>query len=476
MKSSIGKYRETRRIDAQPAHPFSVASGDGSGLTIAPAPPVMSPPGTPTLSTTLTYSAVTSAARIDASWSGLETYDLETYAVQISTDSSFATDFETYTTAPNQTTASIDNRRLNTTYYVRVRTIVGSTPSEWSAAASITTPAADTVAPAVPTSVAAAFIGSGDLVITWVNPTSVNFQNVEIKIYASNGGALLAGPIFDATGRYVWTAAQNLAATSNAGDPSLYVELRSHNWYTAYSAVVSASATKSAPTAPTISVDFTGPDAVFTITPPSDAAYLSFVADTSVTARKISLVNRLVYTLDTNRLDHSGTPDPSLAYSFTAVDGLNQSSSATTGTATNAAPTPPTVALSAGGNSGLLCQVTSGPAVDFAAYEYKWTRDGSTVVRTLESPSAEQSYEAGAAGDAGVHTWTCTVRQKDVFGQYSTATASSSVTLDNLTIDYLRSGAFYSDDAGGTFSSPASGTLASLKDGNTTSGGVSYAA
>lgn len=474
MKSSIGKYRETRRIDARPSQPFAVASGDGSGFTAPPVPPVVPAPGAPTLATSLTYSAVTPSARIDATWPGLETYDLETYAVAISTDATFATGTEIYTTAPNQNSVAIDGRTVNTTYYVRVRVVVGSTPSDWSASASITTPV-DSTPPAAPTSQAAAFAGAGDLVITWVNPTSLNFRDVEIKIYASSGGTLLA-TLYDATQRRVWTAAENLAATSGAGDPSLYIELRSRSWGAVFSSAVNTGTiTKTAPVAPTVTVDFSGADCVFTVTPPSDAAYLSFVADSSVTARKIGLPGRYVYPFDQNRLDHSGTPDPSLAYSFIAIDGLNQASSATTGTATNGAPTAPTVTLTAG-FSVLICQITSAPVADFAAYEYKWTRDGSTVTRTLESASAEQQYEASAAADAGAHTWTCTVRQKDVFGQFSTATVSSSVTLDNLTIDYLRSGAFYSDDAGGTFSSPASGTLAALKDGITTSGGISYAA
>jgi len=469
MPARIGKYRETKRIDRQPAHAVGVASGEGSGQTIAPAVPIPQAPGAPTLTTALTYSAVTSAARIDATWQNLETYDLETYAVQISTDSTFATDFETYTTAPNQNSATIPDRRLNTTYYVRVRTIVGSTPSDWSASANITTPAADTVAPAVPTSVAAAFIGTGDLMITWVNPTSVNFQNVEIKIYASNGGALLGGPFFSAGGLFIWTAAQNLAATSQVGDPTLYVELRSHNWYTAYSAVVSASATKTAPTAPTIGVDFTGADCVYTITPPADAAYLSFVADTAVTARRLAVVGRYVYPFDQNRLDHSGTPDPSLAYSFTAVDGLNQASTATSGTATNAAPSAPTITL-IGGFSVLVCRVTSTAAADFQNYEYNWKRDGS--IQNIElTPAAQRMRETGAAGDEGVHTWSVIVRQQDVFNQFSSYSTEPSVVLDTLTISYLRAGLIFTDSVGNSLA-----TLNVLKDNDMDAPGVSYAA
>ena len=323
--------------------------------------------------------------------------------------------------------------------------------------------------PAAPSSPAGSFIGAGDLVVTWGNPTSLNFRDVEIKIYSDAALTTLYATVYDATGRYVWPAAQNLAATSGAGDPTLYAVLRSRSWGGVFSSTVNTgTVTKAVPSAPTISVDFTGIDCVFTITPPSDAAYLSFVADTSVTARRIAVAGRYVYPFDQNRLDHAGTPDPSLAYSFTAFDGLNQSSSATTGTATNAAPTAPTVTL-IGGQNQLVCQVTSAPAADFAAYEYVWKRDGSTVL-TQETPDAVGQY-AAQAGDEGLHSWTATVRQKDLFGQYSTATVSSAVVLDALTTAYLRSGLIFSDSVGNT-----AAALAVLKDGNTTSGGISYAA
>ena len=166
MATRIGKYREQKRIDRQPAHAFGVSSAEGSGLTAPPIPPAMTPPSAPTLSASLTYSAVTPGARIDASWSsGLETFDGESYAVQISTDPTFAADAVIFATQPNQQNVSIDGLRVNTTYYVRVRTIVGASGSDWGASASIATPV-DTTPPAAPSSPAGSFIGAGDLVVT----------------------------------------------------------------------------------------------------------------------------------------------------------------------------------------------------------------------------------------------------------------------------------------------------------------------
>jgi hypothetical protein len=258
---------------------------------------------------------------------------------------------------------------------------VGTTQSDWSATVSETTPA-DTTPPAAPTSQAAAFINGGDLVVTWTNPTSNNFRDVEIKIYESASKVTLYDTFYDATQRFVWPVRANLQAASNVGDPSLYVELRSRSWGNVFSTSVNASATKAAPSAPTVTLT--------------------------------------------------------------------------------------------GGFSLLVCQVTSTPESVYSKFEYVWKRDGVTV-RTLVSPATEQQYETGASGDEGSHSWTCTVRQLDAFGQGSGWTVSGAVALDTLTISYLRSGAFYSDSDSNTFTPPASGTLAALKDNNTASGGVNYA-
>jgi hypothetical protein len=79
-----------------------------------------------------------------------------------------------------------------------------------------------------------------------------------------------------------------------------------------------------------------------------------------------------------------------------------------------------------------------------------------------------------AAADSGAHSWTVVVRQKDLFGQYSSTTTSSAVTVDALTIDYLRGSLAYADSIGSTFTPPSGGTLAQLKDGVTTGGGPAY--
>ena len=328
-------------------------------------------------------SAVTPTAKITATWDNLEAYDLETYQLQIATDAGFAdASTQTYGTAPNQSTATIDGLRISTTYYGRVRTVVGATPSAWSASASVATPS-DTTAPAAPSGQAAQFINGGDLVVTWTNPTSANFRDAEIKIYESVSKVTLYGTFYDATQRFTWPVRANLQSTSGAGDPSLYVELRSRSWGAVFSASVNASATKSAPSAPTVTL--------------------------------------------------------------------------------------------IGGVSLLVATVTSARESVYSQFEYVWKRDGVTVLTVL-SAAQEQQYAPSGTADEGSHSWTVAVRERDAFGQYSTATTSTAVALDVLSLDNLRAGAFYRDSVGNTYTPPSSGTLAALKDDNRVSGGVSYAA
>lgn len=381
---TIGKHRPARRIDAAPAQNFAVADvGEGSLLVAPPPAPVIPAPTGLALSALLGMSAVTPTAKISASWSNLEAYDLETYQLQLSTDAGFAdVSTQIFGTAPNQNATTIDGLRISTTYYGRVRAVVGQTPSDWSASASVTTPA-DTTAPGAPSSHAAQMINGGDLVVTWSNPASSNFRDVEIKIYESASKVTLYGTFYDATQRFSWPVRANLQATSGAGDPALYVELRARSWGAVFSAAVNASASKSAPSAPTVTL--------------------------------------------------------------------------------------------AGGVSLLVATVTSARESVYSQFEYVWKRDAVTVATVL-SPSTEQQYAPGATADEGVHSWTVSVRERDAFGQYSTATTPTAVVLDVLSIDYLRAGAFYRDSVGNTYTPPASGTLAALKDDNRTSGGVSYAA
>lgn len=376
------KGRELKRIDIRPPIELGTvtASASASADSAPPSFQGVTPPTNVQLTTAVFESAVTPSAAIGVTWTPSGEYDPVTYRVQSATDSGFTTNVATV--VAEQASATLAPLTANTLYYVRVATVYRSQVSDWSTAASITT-AQDTTPPAAVSAQAATFINGGDLVVTWTNPTSANLKDVEIKIYASNGGTLL-GTFYDRTQRFVWTVRENLAATANVGDPTLYVTLQARSYGNVMSvSTVNASATKSAPSAPTVTLT--------------------------------------------------------------------------------------------GGFSVLVAQVTSAAESVYSLFEFVWKRD-TVAQRTKETASRDDVFETGASGDEGSHSWTVAVRQKDAFGQYSTATTSSAVVLDALTIEYLRSGAFYSDIDNNTFTPPAGGTLAALKDDNRATGGVTYSA
>jgi hypothetical protein len=150
---------------------------------------------------------------------------------------------------------------------------------------------------------------------------------------------------------------------------------------------------------------------------------------------------------------------------------LGQNSTAASGTATNAAPPTPTVTLTAGAVAGITATAGGTKAADFAAYEYLVKRNSTTVI-TVESPAQSFTYDMSAAADAGFHSWTVLVRQKDAFGQYSGTVTSSAVAFEALTISYLREGVAYVDSI-----ATATATLkTAMTDGVVASGGVSYSA
>jgi fibronectin type III domain protein len=209
-----------------------------------------------------------------------------------------------------------------------------------------------------------------------------------------------------------------------------------------------------------------GPDCNITWDNQTGVALYRVMVDTIV---HDLLATRLNYNFDKNRAEHAGTPDPALAISLVAVDGLGQTSTTPASTtATNVAPPTPTAALAGGAVSLLVATAGGTLAADFDRYEFVFKRD-STAVATREQAEAVAHYELSGANDGGLHDWTVTVRQKDRFGQFSTSVTSSTLTFDGLTIASIRADCTYTDSDGNTAT-----TLNALKDNITTSGGVTY--
>lgn len=454
-----------RRIDARSSSTAPVALDLTS---VPPAPPASSPIGpinNLALTPALLRSAVTPTAQINATWDPPHAFGYGgQYQIRWSESSSFPDGSTGYADAVNES-ARIDHLKVSTTYYVQVVRVERQVPGDWAEATTVSTATpVDTTPPAAPTSPAASFIGAGDLVVTWTNATSTNYRDAEIGIYSDSSKTIQYALIYDATGRYVWTAAQNRAATSGSPDPSVYVELRSRSWSSVFSTTVNASATKAPPAAPSPAVDFTGTSLNLSWTAVADASNYRLVLDG--TSRDLGTVTRFSYSLAQNASEHAGSPDPSIDWSLVAIDALGQASTAATGTAVNSAPAAPSSVGVTGFDQAIAVAITATKPADFASYTVRLTAGGSTV-QTLVGVTSDNPILTKTNG-AG--TYQVGVRMVDAFGQASNETLSSSVVLDGLTIADLREAAFYVDSVGNSRTA-----LAVLKDSTLASGGQSYA-
>lgn len=467
---SFGKDKPRRRIDAPAKFTGGLEVTDSVPDFAPPAVKAIPAPTGLALTSGIGRSSAAPSAYISATWNRPYGVDPQSYVIQVSTASTFPDGATTTATALNES-ATLTELKPSTLYYVRVAAVYHAIQSGWSATASNTTPT-DTTPAAQPTALAGTWIGTGDLLLTWTNPADDNFKDVEIRIYASNGGTLYR-TVHSAAGRFLYTVAMNLLDTAAVGDPSLYVLARSRTFSNVINntSVPSLTTTKAAPAAPTLAQSWSGDtgtagaDLKFTWTAISDAAYYLLQLN-GLTAQRIGSTV-YTYTLVHNQADNT-TADPTITYNLKAVDGLGQQSTAVTGTATNAAPATPTATLTQGAVSGLYAVVTSTPPADFLTYEYVFKRDGSTVATVL-SRQAAIAYMMQGAGDDGFHSWTVVIRQQDAFAQFSATVTPSAVAFEGLTLIGLRAGAAYTDVYGNT----AAGLLP-LKDGLTNVSGVTY--
>jgi hypothetical protein len=481
------KSRLQRRIDAKLTPKSGGGGAPSSGAAIPniipPAPPQVAAPDNLSLTTSIGSSTAAPTARISATWDAPPGVIPQGYVIQASTGSTFPI-ATTRTESTIVRSALIENLPPGILHYVRVAARVQGVQGAWSDMLPLVlnqnyiTTATDTIPAGVPTSVSATWIGVGDLLITWTNPTEANFKDVQVVIRASSGGTIYY-TAYSASGAFLYPLAWNYRDTGGVGDSSLYVELKSRTFSNVLGTVVNTGLlTKSAPATPTgLSQSWSGDTAgnglaaadwTLKWTRADDAYRYRLAIDTI--NRQMSNADSYTLTYGLNLSEHGGTADPALAYSLVAVDGFGQISTAASGSARNYDPPTPTVVISQGAVSTIKAVVGGVQAADFDKYEFTFKRDGTTV-RTLESPASEQDYEMSAVADAGYHSWTCVVRQKDLFGQYSATATSGAVAFESLTLGGLRKQARYSDNLGNT-----EAALAVLKDGSTTAGGITYPA
>jgi hypothetical protein len=388
-----GKTKQRRIIDER----TGTTGGGGvplTGAAASPTAPVGAQPG-PVLavtigSTYLVYSAQTAFAAADLSWRDPTSAPRpDKYQIQWAITSNFANP-TTRGAGPGHTASTVDGLPVATLVYFRVRAVIRGVEGQWSATASTMMPD-DLSAPAAPTSFAFAWDGlTGDLTITWTNPTSRNLRDVRVRLYTAVNGTLL---LEDAStvGRFVLPFSRNRQLLGGQRT-SLYVVLTSRSVRDVLSVTdLTGTATISAPATPTdIAHNWqsnadTAPG-TWRITwneVPGAAAYIltingrrRLIADTEITYSsgaagvlvsimrpRTRVVTYYDYDIGTNTDEHGGTPSPTLIYSLAAQNIFAQGSASAGGTAVNAAP-PATTMTALGVFSTVALRITPSPAQD----------------------------------------------------------------------------------------------------------------
>jgi hypothetical protein len=471
--------RRPRRIDLK--LPPSGGGATADAATTEPVPPAIPAPPAPSgltvEDTFLIQSAVTPQAGANLAWYAPSGLVPDRYALQWATNSGFTTPTTRDVPGGGQTTAGVDGLPVGTAVYFRVAAVVRGVQGAWSNTASATMPA-DTTAPAAPTHASTAYTWSGltgDLTINWVNPTSANFRDVRVRIYASNGGTLYR-EVYSATGAYTWTLGQHFTDTSNTPDPAVYVVLTSRSWGGVFSATdLTFSPAIGAPTTPAgfasswAADDGTASaDLLFTWT--RSNAVADYQLTLNGTARRVGHNDRYLLTFAQNQAENGGTADPSiLNAALVAVDALGQVSGTPAFlTPTNAAP-PATTVTAFAGSSAVGLTITPSAARDLKDYRVR-VYLATVLVDTVYVPNARPTITI----QHGDGSYTFDVSARDLFDQVGTASAQTAAVdlVDwDAFLDELRSGAVYSDQL-----ATAAETLHdAYTDDNRASGGVAYA-
>jgi hypothetical protein len=473
--------RRLRWIDVR--RPPSGGGSTADAATTEPVPPSIPAPAAPSGltvdSTALLYSAVSPQALANLSWYAPPGLTPDAYVIQWALDSGF-TSPTTRPTSGAATMAGVDGLPVGVAVYFRVAAVVRGVSGAWSNTASATMPS-DTTAPAAPTSFGYAWSGlTGDLTITWTNPTSANFRDVRVRIYTHNGGTLLR-EVYAAGGLYVWTRGQHYADTSNTPDPSVYVVLTARSWGGVFSATdLTGSPTLAAPATPSgLATSWDGDliagvaaaDLLITWTRSNAVAdYEVRITGSGVVIRRVGLTDRYLYTFDQNAAENSGTAQATLTVAVYAVDALGQISALGASTSALNGPPPAAVLTSVfAGSSSVGLTIAASAAKDLLDYRIRVYKS-TVLVDTLYVTSTRPTITI----EDGDGSYQFDVSARDVFGQIGTASSLSSAVdlIDwDTFVDNLRAGAIYSDQL---VTTPET-LFDAYTDDNRSSGGISYA-
>ncbi len=400
-------------------------------------------------------------AFVSIAWQEAPNVSPDYYNVEWDEDSAFT---NVQRKRASQISATIEGLKVNTVYHFRVQAVLGGVYSGYSNTLDVLTPVDLTVPPEV-TSPSATFKDS-DLIIAWSKPLSDElYKDAEIRIYNAAHTVLVAGPFISGSESFVWTAEQNIAATGNVPLTSVSVDIRSRSWSNVYSPGVNVTASSTAPSAPTVIVNNwaadTGlADEDFTLawnTVQNAASYVVILDGVSFETTD----TRFTYKYDKNVSDHVPTVpsgDASFVWTIQAKSKLKQTSTTTSGVATNVAPPSGVLNLQAtvgfsqiAANVGLLA---SSIIQDFDHYEWALV-SGAITQQSFISTTPDVIIIPSGSGTYGIQ-----VRAVDKFNQKSSPVTISGLVVDALTIAELRAETRYLDSLGAT-----SPTLDFYKDG-----------
>lgn len=448
------------------------ASSDG----IAAPPPggasIRPPTNLTVVSNTLALSAQTPVARVELTWRAAEGIVADRYLVQRAQDAAFTVQAAVFTAAAPRYTLEVP-AGTGATWYVRVQAQRGGLASPWSNVVSFV-PATDTTPPGAVAGLAAVWAPTGDLLITFTNPTSPNFRDARLRIRSSVGGTTIWERAVT-TGRYVWTLAEQAQATGGVYDTSVEVVVTTRSVAGVESSpAVTLSTTRPAPAAPgslatswasdTAGNGTAAADLVITWSPVSHAA--GYLVTIDGVARRVGAVDRFVYPLAQNASENSGA-DPTLSIAVQTIDSAGQLSPTASISATNHNP-PATTISAAGAPWQIALAIAPSAAQDLAAYRIRSFVNGSgTPTDTWDTLATAMAYEPPTSG-----SWQFDVRVVDRFGQVSAASALTGALNTQTAAEFiaaLRARVTYSDSVG---TAPA--TLDGLKDGVTGVNVVTY--
>jgi len=465
------KERSVRRIDERNDN---IVTGGADllqiGSSAVTSPGIVQPPG-PTFVTVgtqvLLRTTYTPKVAVNVSYGAPANLLPEFYQIQYAEDSGFTVNVLNVTSS--QTTAALE-MKTNTDYWIRVRAMIRGLYSEWEYPSNYPTVSVhtidDTTPPAAVSGVTTNWT-TGDLIISWTNPSSSNFFQTRLRIYNAAGSILYKEVMIvgnpGSTSQYRFTVDENRQVTGGTFLTSVKYELLAYSLAGVPAVTtISGTVTKPAVTKPaTLTHTWSGDDGTYDETVVVSWSGVSGAADYVLTIdgnQKITPLLQYTYTFSENVSDHRPTlqsGDPVLAMTIQARDPLGQISPGLSGTATNVAPQSSNLALTmVAGFSSLYAYVTPTTEIKDLNY-YNWTlRSGGVTVKSAISNTPEISFTTLNG------TYELQVYAVDMFGQKS-ATLSGTSSLDGLTIAQLRAETEYTNSLG---TNPSS--LTGLKDGN----------